>query len=264
MKKLVAAALGMSLALTGIAMPAVADAKGDEIAHKYFDLKKADDTRAPGSVMTLIDKSGGRKTRRMDIFYQEKATGKNAYMVFSEPADVNGTKFLTIGHRGADSDERLYLPALKKTRRIAASGKDGEFVNSDLWFYDLEERYFEDNTYTFLSDNETIADKAFDGMKFAKIEMRPTKADCPYARAVAFVNMADNFVYRMDCYDKKDGSLLKTIQFVSVDQIKGVLVPTRMIVSNFKKGTKTLLQLNGVEVNVGLKDEVFSVKNLEQ
>ena len=114
-------------------------------------------------------------------------------MMFSEPADVNGTKFLTLGHRGEDSDQRLYLPALKKVRKISASGKDGEFVNSDLWFYDLEERYFEDNTYTYLSENETIADKAFAGMKFNKIEMKSVKSTSPYAKTIAYVNMADNF-----------------------------------------------------------------------
>jgi hypothetical protein len=250
--------------LAGLAFAAFADAKGDEIAHKYFDLKKAADTSAPGSSMVIIDKSGNKRIRKLDVFYQDKGEGKNAYMVFSAPADVNGTKFLTLGHKGADSDQRLYLPALKKVRKISSDSKDGEFVNSDLWYYDLEERYFEDNAYTFLSENETIADKAFDGMKFWKIEMKPAKSNCPYAKSVAWVNMSDNFIYKLDCYDKKDGSLLKTIVFPKVENIQGVLVPTQSMVTNHKKGSKTLLQLNGVQVNTGIKDEVFSVKQLEQ
>jgi hypothetical protein len=250
--------------MVALAVGAFADAKGDEIAHKYFDLKKAADTTAPGSQMVIIDKSGNKKLRKLDVFYQDKDTGKNAYMIFSAPADVNGTKFLTIGHKGADSDQRLYLPALKKVRRISSSSKDGEFVNSDLWYYDLEERYFEDNTYTFLSENETIDDKAFDSMKFWKIEMKPVKSDCPYAKSVAWVNMADNFIYKLDCYDKKDGALLKTIVFPKVETMEGVLIPVQTIVTNHKKGSKTLLQLNDVKVNVGLKDEIFSVQQLEQ
>jgi len=259
MKRILSLLIGCALATS-----VFADAKGDAIAQKYFDRVKSDDTKAAGSVMTLIDKSGGKKIRKLDIYYQDKPAGKNAYMVFAEPADVSGTKFLTLGHRGGDSDQRLYLPALKKVRKIATSGKDGEFVNSDFWFYDLEERYFEDNTYTFLSENETIADKAFTGMKFDKIEMKPVKTDSPYAKAVAYVNMDNNFIYKMDCFDKKDGSLLKTILFVKVETIKGILVPTQTMVTNHKKGTKTLLQLNNVDVNTGLKDELFSVKNLEQ
>jgi hypothetical protein len=259
MKKILMMALGFALVAS-----AFADTKGDEIARKYFDLKKADDTKAPGSVMTLIDKNGVKKVRKLDVFYQDKPEGKNAYMVFNEPADVSGTKFLTLGHKGADSDQRLYLPALKKTRKISSSGKDGEFVNSDLWYYDLEERYFEDNTYTFLSGDETLTDKVFDGMKFNKIEMKAVKSDCPYAKTVAWVNEDNNFIYRMDCFDKKDAALLKTILFARVEPIKGILVPTQMIVTNHKKGSKTLMQLNNVEVNAGLQNDVFSIKNLEQ
>ena len=264
MKRTLSLVIAVAFVGSIFAVSAFADAKGDEIAHKYFDRKKAEDTKAPGSVMTLLDKAGAKKTRKLDVFYQDKPQGKNAYMLFSEPADVNGTKFLTLGHRGEDSDQRLYLPALKKVRKISASGKDGEFVNSDLWFYDLEERYFEDNTYTFLAENETIADKAFAGMKFNKIEMKSVKTNCPYGKTIAYVNMADNFIYKLDCFDKKDGSLLKTILFVKVDTIKGVLIPVQTVVTNHKKGTRTLLQLNNVDVNTGLKDEVFSVKNLEQ
>jgi hypothetical protein len=254
----------ITLAALCLGLAAFADAKGAEIAHKYFDLKKAQDTSAPGSSMVIIDKSGNKKVRKLDVFYQDKGEGKNAYMVFSAPTDVNGTKFLTIGHKRADSDQRLYLPALKKVRKISSDGKDGEFVNSDLWYYDLEERYFEDNAYAFLSENETIADKAFDGMKFWKIEMKPVKADCPYAKSVAWVSMSDNFIYKLDCYDKKDGALLKTIVFPKVENLQGVLVPIQSMVTNHKKGSRTLLQLNDVKVNSGLKDELFSVKQLEQ
>ncbi|MGC4118066.1 MAG: outer membrane lipoprotein-sorting protein [Myxococcales bacterium] len=264
MRKLLAAAMTVAIATAVVPGLALADPKGDAVAKRYYDLKKPADTKAPGSTMVLIDKAGNRKNRKVDIFYQQKPEGKNALMVFSEPADVAGTKFLTYGHKGADSDQRLYLPALKKVRKIAAAAKDGELVNSDLWFYDLEERYFEDNTYQLLAENETIADKAFEGMKFNKIEMTPTKPSCPYSKAIAWANADNGHIYKLDCFDKKDGSLLKTILFVKVETFKGMLVPTQMVVTNHKKGTKTLMQLNGVEVNSGLADDVFSVKNLEQ
>lgn len=254
---------GLAMVIAATPGAALADEKGDAVARRYFDLKKPADTKAPGSVMTLIDKAGGRKTRKLDVFYQQKAEGKNALLVFSEPSDVAGTKFLTFGHKGGDAEQRLYLPALKKVRKIAAASKDGELVNSDLWFYDLEERYFEDNTYTFIAENETIADKAFEGMKFNKIEMKPVK-DAPYGKVLAWANMDNGTIAKMDCFDRKNGALLKTLLFVRTDSIKGYFVPTQMVVTNHKKGTKTLMQLNGVEVDSGLKDDVFSVKNLEQ
>lgn len=256
---------GLLLVLFSIALPmsASADEKGDAIAKKYFARKKADDTKA-NATMTLVAKNGSQKVRQLEVNYKEGTKGKNAYIVFASPADIAGTKFLTLSNRGGDSDQRLYLPGLKKTRKISSSGKDGEFVNSDLYFYDLEERYFEDNTYTFMADNETLADAAFAGMKFSKVTMVPKAANAPYGKVYAWVNMSNNFIYQMQCFDKKDGAMLKTIKFTKVETIKGVLVPTNMVVVNHKKGTKTVLTMKDVQVNIGLKDDVFSVKNLEQ
>jgi hypothetical protein len=253
---------GLVLALL-MAGAAFGDAKGDEIAKKYYGRKKADDTTGLAT-MTLIDKAGTKKVRKLEMFTKEGAEGKNSFVNFLEPADVAGTKFLTLTHRGSDSEQRLYLPALKKDRKISSSSKDGEFVNSDFFYYDMEDRFIEDNTNTFLSDEETIADKAFTGMKFSKIELKAKADNCPYAKTIAYVNMADNFIYKMECYDKKDNSLLKTVLFVKVDTIKGVLIPVQTLVTNHRKGTRTLLQMNDMKVNVGLKDEVFSVKNLGQ
>jgi hypothetical protein len=258
MKRRVIAGLCIALAAS-----AFADTRGDEIARSYFGLSKASDTKA-NATMTLIDKAGGKKVRKLEINYRETDEGKDAYLVFSSPADVAGTKFLTLAHKGAAAEQRLYLPALKKTRKISSSGKDGAFVNSDFYFYDLEDRRFEDNTYAFVAGDVTIADKAFEGMKFDKIEMRSVDANSPYAKCVAYANQADHFIYKLECFDKKDGALLKTFLFVKVESFKGHLVPTQTVVTNNKNGTKTLLAMENIQVDVGAKAELFSEKNLEK
>ena len=258
MKKFLAVVLGLSV----VAL-AFADAKGDAAAKKYYDLPKGEDTKSLAT-MTLIDKAGTKKVRKLEIYYQEGSEGKNAFMNFLEPADVAGTKFLTLAHKGADAEQRLYLPALKKTRKISSSGKDGEFVNSDFYFFDLADKKFEDHTYTFLEDNVTLDDKAFAGMKFTKIEMVAVDTTTPYSKEIAYINMDNNFVYKLECFDRKDNALLKTFLFVKVDNIKGILLPVQTIVTNNKKGSKTLLALTDPQVNSGVKADIFSVKNLEQ
>jgi hypothetical protein len=258
MKRQIIAGLCMALAAG-----AFADAKGDEVARAYFGLSKAADTRA-SATMTLVDKAGGKKLRKLEIYYRETAEGKDAYIVFSDPADVAGTKFLTLAHKGAGAEQRLYLPALKKTRKISAASKDGSFVNSDFSFYDLEDKSFDDNSYAFLAADQAIADKAFEGMKFDKIEMKPKDASAPYSKTIAYANQADHFVYRLECFDKKDGALLKTFLFVKVESVKGHLVPTQTLVVNNKAGTKTLLAMADLQVDVGAKSELFSEKNLEK
>jgi hypothetical protein len=252
-----------TLICLGLSALAFADAAGDHIASDYFELSKAADTKAMAT-MTLIDRAGGKKVRKLEINYRETNEGKDAYILFSEPADVAGTKFLTLAHKGADTEQRLYLPALKKTRKISAASKDGSFVNSDFSYYDLEDKNLDDNEYTFLAADQAIADKAFEGMKFDKLEMKPKATNAPYSKTIAYVNQTDHFVYKLECFDKKDGALLKTFLFVKVESIKGHLIPTQTIVFNNKGGTKTLLAMADVQVDVGAKAELFSEKNLEK
>jgi len=247
----------------GFTATAAADAKGDEIAAKYFGHTKAADTQA-NAVMTLIDKSGNKKVRELDMFTKDSAAGMFSFIEFKKPADVAGTKFLITPAKSGDSEQRLYLPALKKTRKIASSDKSGEFVNSDLYYYDMEDRKLEDSTYTFLAENETLTDKAFAGLKFYKLEVKAKATDSPYAKSIFWISMDDFHAYKVEAYDAKGGALLKTILFVKFDEQKGVKMPIQTMVTNHKKGTKTLLQLNNLQINGGLKDDVFSVKNLEQ
>jgi len=252
-----------TIALTlGFAAAVGADARGDQIAAQYFGHVKAADSSA-NAVMTLVDKSGNKKVRELDMFTKDSPAGVFTFIEFKKPADVAGTKFLTTPLKDGTSEQRLYLPALKKTRKIASSDKSGEFVNSDLTYYDMEDRKLEDNTYTFLAENETLPDKAFEGMKFNKIEVKAKADDSPYAKSVFWINMADFHASKVEVYDKKGGALWKTILFVKYDEQKGVKMPVQTLVTNHKKGSKTLLQLNNLAVNTGLKDEVFSVKNLE-
>ena len=246
-----------------LATAAYADAKGDQIAAQYYGHAKPADTSA-SAVMTLVDKSGNKKVRELDMFTKDSPAGAYSFIEFKKPADVAGTRFLTTPAKDGTTEQRLYLPALKKTRKIASSDKSGEFVNSDLYYYDMEDRKLEDSTYTFLSENETLPDKAFDGMKFWKIEVKAKASDSPYAKSIIWISMDDSHAYKVEAYDAKGGALLKTILFVKYEDQKGLKMPVQTLVTNHKKGSKTLLQLNNLKINGGLKDEVFSVKNLEQ
>jgi outer membrane lipoprotein-sorting protein len=234
----------------------MADEKGDEIARKNDGLKKSNDMYSE-STMILIDKNGNRKTRKFVMYTKEAPNGRNSFSEFVEPADVKGTRFLSIGNKKDEDEQRLYLPALKKTRLIASNSKDGKFMGSDLTYYDMEERQFSDFTYAYIKDEQ------YQGKDCSVIEMKPVKTNSPYSRSVVWISKADNFAYRMDIYDKKDGELMKTIVFVEVKNIDGVLVPVKTAVDNKKEGTKTLIQMDNVKINKGIPDKIFSVQNLE-
>jgi hypothetical protein len=240
-----------------------ADAKGDEIAKANLDRKTPNDMTSVAT-MTITDRSGVVKTRKLKMVSKETAEGTKAYVEFVEPADVNGTKFLTVSKQGSETDQRLYLPALKKIRKISSSSKDGEFVGSDLFYFDMEKRYFEDGEYTFLSDNETLPGPAFAGMKFSKISITFKNPNAPYSKTIAWINPQDNIAYQAECYDKKDGALLKTISTDEVTVLKGYSIAVKTTVTNHKKGSHTQMVLGNLEVDSGVKDGEVSVKKLEQ
>jgi hypothetical protein len=258
MKRILSVAL-FSLLVAGVSM---ADDRGLAIATKYFARVQPADTIA-SAVMTLTDKSGAKKVRELTMSTKDSATGTFSFVEFSKPADVAGTKFLTTPVKGADAEQRLYLPALKKVRKIASGDKGGDFVNSDLSFYDMQERKLEDGSYTFVAENESLDDAAFAGKKFYKIEVISKDASSPYSRSLFWLDMDDYQPARIDAYDAKTSALVKTILFPVYEEQKGVKVSVQTLVTNLKRGSKTLLQLNNLKVNSGLKDDVFSVKNLE-
>jgi len=247
-----------------IAAGLFADARGDEIAKAYLERKTPNDSTAVAT-MTITDRSGVVKNRKLKMVSKDISDGSTkAYVEFIEPADVNGTKFLTVSRQGAETDQRLYLPALKKIRKISSSSKDGEFMGSDLFFFDMEKRYFDDGKYTFMADNETLPEPAFAGMKFSKISVTFNNPNAPYSKSIIWINPQDNIPYKSECYDKKDDALLKTIITDEVKVIKGYSIPTKETITNLKKGSHTVMVMGNMQVDTGVKDSEVSVKRLEQ
>jgi outer membrane lipoprotein-sorting protein len=208
--------------------------------------------------MTLIDKNGSKKIRKLVMMSKDGKEGTNSFIEFLEPADVKGTKFLTIAHKKTDDEQRLFLPALKKTRQISGSNKNGKFVGSDLFYYDMEDRAFEDMNYKFVKEEK------YNGMDCNVIEATAVSTDSPYSRSLMWINKADNFAYKIECYDKKDDTLWKVIAMVEVKTIDGVMMPSKTVIDNKKDGTKTLMQMDNIKLNTGIKDDVFSIQNLEK
>ena len=235
------------------------DEKGEEIGRKAHNLKKADDMSSQ-SKMILIDSKGNKTTRELKNYSKKFKNGTNSFIEFLSPGDVAGTKFLTIVEANGEETQRIYLPALKKVRRIAAGDKNGKFMNSDITYYDMENREFEDSNYQFIAENKT--DDNFKDMKFYVVKVTDKKGNSPYGYSESWVNMDNYFVYRIDVYNKK-GNLLKRVMNIEVKDINGVLIPTRMVVDNIEDNHKTLMMIDNPKINSGLPDSIFEINNLQ-
>jgi hypothetical protein len=251
------------LAFVLVTAEAQADPKADAIVQKALNQKSPQDQRGT-STMTITDRTGVAKVRKMRQVSKETPEGTKAFAEFLEPADVNGTKFLTVSKPGAETDQRIYLPALKKVRKISSSSKDSEFLGSDLTYFDMEKRSFDDGTYTLLAEGETLDLPAAAGKTLSKVQTVFTLSGAPYSKTVSWIDPATGVAYRTECYDKKDGAILKTITLDEVKEVQGYLVATKTTFANLKKGTNTVMTIGDLVVDSGVKDAEVSLKRLEQ
>jgi hypothetical protein len=216
--------------------------------------------------MILIDKNGGQRKRTMRSFGMDKGEDNWSIMFFLDPADVKDTGFLTYDYDDTekDDDQWLYLPALKKTKRIASGDKSGAFMGSDFTYADMTERNLDRYDYKLLQEDE------LNGHMVWVVEAVPNTPDeikeTGYTKQVVFVRQDNYVVVRAKSWVKK-GSRNKYFDVKKLELIEGIWTPTELHMTT-KKGKKTLhktiLVNNNVQYNQDLDEDSFSVRRLEQ
>ena len=230
------------------------------------DARDDGDNQTSDMEMILIDKRGKKRVRRLGIFSKDKGEDTLRLMFFLEPADVKDTAFLTWDYDDPDKDDDqwLYLPALRKTKRIASSDKDGSFMGSDLNYSDMTDRNLEDYDFTLKKEMEVH------GVKTWLIESIPrTKKvikETGYKKSLLFVRQDNYFVIRGVNW-VRDGGYLKYMDVKKLERIGGIWVATEMHVTKKKSKKfvhKTILKLNNVKFNQDLDYDMFTVRRMEK
>lgn len=234
----------------------------NEIMSKSYLLPKANDMVS--TVTMTLKQSGGVKTRTIKSTMRKTDLGTDSLAEFISPADVAGTKFLTIGNKKEGDNQRLYLPALGKIRKIAASGKSGKFMGSDFSYYDMEEHSQEDFTYTYIKMDQIQAVRNGTNAQISctVIQSVPKKSDAPYSKSLLWVAQEDYFTYKSEMYDKS-GALDKTVTIQEVKTIDGILMALKTTAVS-SSGNSTTIQTGNTVINGGVSSDKFSIKYLEK
>jgi outer membrane lipoprotein-sorting protein len=236
-----------------------AQEKGLEIAMaaKAYDEGFTDFTA--DMVMTLKNKSGQTSTRLIRIRTLEvEDDGDKSLSIFDEPADVKGTKMLTYSHGLDPDDQWLYLPALKKVKRISSRNKSGPFMGSTFAFEDLSSQEVEKYTYKYLRD------EACGEMNCYVIERFPAYKFSGYTRQVAWIDTEGYRMVKVEYYDRKK-SLLKTLNAGDFQQYLGhYWRPGVMDMVNHQTGKSTLLEWKDYQFKTGLSDRDFRSQTLKR
>jgi len=254
--------------LSGVFYPAkkVLALSGREIMEKV-NARDVGDRYTGEREMILIDKKGKKRIRKLKTYGGKKGKDTLSLMFFLSPADVKNSGFLTYDYKesGKDDDQWLFLPALRKTKRIAAGDKSGSFMGSDLNYSDMTTPDINLYDYTLMKETEVRGEKVWQIKAVPKSKDEAKKSG--YSKSVIFIRQ-DNYVMirAVRWVHKKRRN--KYIDVKKLEMIDGIWVSTEMHVTT-KTGKKTLHKTILIENNIRFnQDEVnadlFTVRRLEK
>ncbi len=209
--------------------------------------------------MILRNRHGDESVRKLRMKTLEViGDGDKTLSIFSSPRDVKGTAFLSFTHALKPDEQWLYLPALKRVKRIASRNKSGPFLGSEFAFEDLAS--FEVPKYKY----KYLRDEVLDGIDRHVIELYPQYEHSGYTREVVWVDKERYIVLKVDYYDRKD-SLLKTLLFRNYQQYLGQYWRAgEMLMSNHQNGKSTLLISENYKFRNGFTDRDFDRNTLKR
>jgi outer membrane lipoprotein-sorting protein len=206
--------------------------------------------------MTLINRQGEQRVRNLQQYTKDYGEVEKKIMFFLSPADVKGTSFMNWSYiDGRDDDQWIYLPALRRIRRISSDGKSDYFMGSDFTYDDLGERHPDEDNHK-LTGEEII-----DGKACYVVESIPKDGGYMYSRTVTWV-MKDNLLgLKREFYDER-GRHLKTLTIKDYDQIDGFWTILETEMKNVQRDHTTHMKFSNIKINRGIPDRMFTERNM--
>lgn len=233
--------------------------KGLEIA-KNADLRDSGWGDQKQTLEMVLRNKQGQESRRQIRGRSLEVTGDGdkSMSIFDSPADVKGTAFLSFTHVNKPDDQWLYLPALKRVKRIASKNKSGPFMGSEFAFEDMSSQEVDKYTYKWLRD-ETL-----DGKEVYVIERIPVDKNSGYTRQIVWLDKEIDQPLKVEFYDRKN-ALLKTLVPSDYKEYLGKYWrPGQMMMNNHQNGKSTLLIFSEYSFNNGFTDRDFDQNSLKR
>ena len=242
-------ALAETPAEKGLAIATEADRRdtgfGDSTAHMLMVLKNRHGQESRREI----------RLRNLEVIND----GDKSLTIFDSPKDIKGTAFLNYTHKMGDDDQWLYLPALKRVKRISSRNKSGSFMGSEFSYEDISSQEIEKYTYKWLRD------EIFTGMECFVVERYPVDMkNSGYSRQVSWIDKLEYRTWKVQYYDRKNEHL-KTLVMSNYQQYENKFWRAlEMHMANHQTGKSTLLQFTDFKFMVNLNDDDFSKNSLQR
>ncbi|MBL4730362.1 MAG: outer membrane lipoprotein-sorting protein [Sulfurimonas sp.] len=208
--------------------------------------------------MTLINAKGQQKVRQMRIKVLEGKDADKSLMEFDTPADVKGTKFLSYEHIKRDDEQWLYLPALKRVKRIASKNKSGAFMGSEFSYEDLSA--FNVKKYKYEGE---ATEGEIDGEAVYIGSSVPISKYSGYTKLISYVSKESFLIRKIEYYDRKK-KLLKTAYFKNYKMFGTVARVGKITMENIQNDKTTILLWSEERIKNGLKGKDFHKRHLKK
>ena len=241
------------LAAHAVAQAETPDEKGLRIAREASARNDGFGNFTAGLTMVLRDRHGRESVRRMRFKVLEvPGDGDKSLFVFDRPPDVQGTALLTHAHINTPDDQWLYLPALKRVKRISASRRSGSFMGSEFSYEDMNAPEVEEFTYKYLRDEPCGK------LTCTVIEQVPVDEDSGYSRKVVWQDTGELRVWKMTLYDRK-GAHLKTLTLANYRQyLDRFWRAGQQTMVNHLTGASTVLKWTDFRFRTDLRENEFT------
>ncbi len=238
---------------------ATAEEKGLEIAQKVDEYDRGWGDVSASLSMLLRNQQGEESQREIHIKLLEvDGDGDKGLTVFDGPSDVKGSAFLSYSHATEPDQQWLYLPALKRVKRISSANKSGPFMGSQFAFEDLSSFEVEKYDYKYLRN------EAWEGRDTFVVENYPKYKYSGYTRQLVWIDQQRYIPLKVQYFDRKN-DLLKTLLFSDYQQYQGQYWrASKQRMENHQNGKVTLLSLNDYQFGNGFTEGEFERNSLKR
>ncbi|MCK4639716.1 MAG: outer membrane lipoprotein-sorting protein [Candidatus Marinimicrobia bacterium] len=247
---------------TLIALPVLSFAgdkiSGQQIVENVYNRQTGNDQQAD-LTMSLINSRGDERVRTIRQFTKDFGAMEKKIMFFKTPADVHNTSFMNWSYddENKDDDQWIYLPALKKIKRISSDSKSDYFMGSDFTYDDLGDRHPSQDTH------KLIGEEMINGENCYVVESIPKDEDYMYSKTVTWI-IKDKWIgLKKDFYDE-DEDLLKTLTVKKFEKISGYWIILSTEMHNVQKNHTTKMQLDNVKIDTGIADNQFTERMMRR
>lgn len=240
------------------------------LSAKQIQEKSIEVTRVEGmeaiSKLTIINQNGQERIRQMAVVTKlfDNGNTEKKLIRFTSPADVKGIGFLTYDYNVKNDDKWIYMPALRKTRRIISSENAKSFMGSEFSYADMTLPNVDEYNYTLLGE------EVIKGIPCYKLEIIPANDDVMdangFSKKISFIGKAD-FVLRKNIYYDLFGDKEKVMDvesIVEVDKTNHKYKLKKMVMTNVQNNRKSISEIQQVKFNPEIPDEYFTTRFMER